>query len=187
MLEAGSTDNVFGSLTDLISKKRVEKQLKTYRAYANDLNALQMTMEAQEDQKEFTRSLASASKIIKGSRLKGAVGAVDEYNETMTECADEAHELDEALSGGRIWSDESAIDAELKEMFGDDETDEEDMLVSSQHSHSHSHSRPPTGPTGSALMAAHKELEDMPDAPTSSLGATAAGGGITDAVALLSD
>ena len=44
---------------------------------------------------------------------------MDEYNETMTDAADDAHELDEALSGGRMWSDESAIDAELQEMFGD--------------------------------------------------------------------
>lgn len=63
----------------------MEKQLKTYRAYANDLSALQMTMEAQEDQMEFTRSLVSASKIIKGSRVKSTIGAVDEYNETMTD------------------------------------------------------------------------------------------------------
>ena len=56
-----------------MSKKRVEKQLKTYRAYANDLSALQMTMEAQEDQMEFTRSLVSASKIIKGSRVSAVV------------------------------------------------------------------------------------------------------------------
>lgn len=187
MLEAGGTNYVSQLTTDLISKKRVEKQLKTYRAYANDLSALQMTMEAQEDQMEFTRSLVSASKIIKGSRVKGTIGAVDEYNETMTECADDANELDEALSGGRIWSDESAIDAELQEMFG--VFDEDDMLNSRPQHSQHSNSRPPTGPTGSAIMTAIDDAMYLPQVPSGMPGGVSASAPKTDAqaLALLSD
>lgn len=79
-----------------------------------------MTMEEQEDQVEFTKSLASASKMIKKSRMRGQVEAVDEYNDTMAEVTDDRAELDDALSSGRVWSDESDIESELAEMFGDD-------------------------------------------------------------------
>ena len=156
----------------------MEKQLKTYRAYANDLSALQMTMEAQEDQIEFTRSLVSASKIIKGSRVKGTIGAVDEYNETMTECADDANELDEALSGGRIWSDESAIDAELQQMLGDVGIDGDETRSQ------YSNSRPPTGPTGSAPSGAEwcRAMPQVPSGVPASPQKTD-----TQALALLSD
>jgi hypothetical protein len=105
--------------TDLISRKRIEKQLKSYRAYANDLSAITMTIEEQEDQVEFTKSLASASKMIKKSRIRGQVEAVDEYNDAMAEVSDDRAELDDALSSGRVWSDESSIESELAQMFGD--------------------------------------------------------------------
>jgi len=98
----------------------MEKQLKSYRVYANDLAAIAMTMEEQEDQVEFTKSLASASKMIKKNRMRGQVEAVDGYNDAMAEVADDRAELDDALSSGRVWSDESDIESELAEMFGDD-------------------------------------------------------------------
>ena len=79
-----------------------------------------MTMEEQEDQVEFTKSLASASKMIKKSRMRGQVEAVDDYNDAMAEVSDDRAELDDALSSGRVWSDESDIESELAEMFGDD-------------------------------------------------------------------